>query len=193
MGAFVTTTLVLPVDFLLIAVSTEVLLGFTYGLVCNFCILSSIFFLMHSVNVYFTKWTYIRQWRTPSDNIWIHFCSCYTGACSTLEVYFGHSPGRAGGPASCSRSKLAHARIGLPLTSVQFISVTEVVTKSVTKSITNFFCEGLWSWNLDTRSLSYGSIDWFPRSLFYRLGLYSKARFTPCTRVQFLSRLARYI
>jgi len=34
----------------------------------------------------------------------------------------GCSPGRAGGPAGCGRSKLAHARTGLPLTSVQFIS-----------------------------------------------------------------------
>jgi len=43
--------------------------------------------------------------------------------------YSGRSPGRAGGPAGCGHSKLARARTGLPLTSVQFISVTEVVTK----------------------------------------------------------------
>jgi len=40
-----------------------------------------------------------------------------------------HSLGRAGGPAGFGLSKLARARTGLPLTSVQFISVTEVVTK----------------------------------------------------------------
>jgi len=51
----------------------------------------------------------------------------------------GRRPGRG-----CGHCKLAHARTGLPLTSVQFISVTEVVTKSVTKKRNKFyFCEGL--------------------------------------------------
>jgi len=36
-------------------------------------------------------------------------------------------------------SKLARAYTGLPLTSVQFISVTEVVTKSVTKKHNEIF------------------------------------------------------
>jgi len=35
----------------------------------------------------------------------------------------------------------ARARTGLPLTSVKFISVTEVVTKSVTKKRNEIFCE----------------------------------------------------
>jgi len=43
-----------------------------------------------------------------------------------MVVYSGRSPGRAGGR---GHSKLARAHTGLPLTSVQFISVTEVVTK----------------------------------------------------------------
>jgi len=51
----------------------------------------------------------------------------------------GHSPGRAGGPASYSHSKLTCACTGLPLTSVQFINVTEIVTKSVTKKCNEFF------------------------------------------------------
>jgi len=44
-------------------------------------------------------------------------------------MYFipGAAPGRA--RAGYGHSKLARARTGLPLTSVQFISVTEVVTK----------------------------------------------------------------
>jgi len=42
---------------------------------------------------------------------------------------FRRSPGQARGPAGCGHSKLARARTGLLLTSVQFISVTEVVTK----------------------------------------------------------------
>jgi len=41
-------------------------------------------------------------------------------------LYSGHSPGRAGGPASCGHSKLARVCTGLMLTSVQFIRVTEV-------------------------------------------------------------------
>jgi len=53
--------------------------------------------------------------------------------------YSGRSPGRAGGPAGFSHSKLAHARTGLSLTSVLFISVKEVVTKSVTKKRNKFF------------------------------------------------------
>jgi len=62
-----------------------------------------------------------------------------------FTFYFsGHSPGRVEGPAGCGHSKLARARTGLPLTSVQFIGVTEVVTKSVTKRGNGtFFCEGL--------------------------------------------------
>jgi len=40
---------------------------------------------------------------------------------------------------SCGHSKLARARTGLPQTSVQFISVTEVVTKSVTKKRNEIF------------------------------------------------------
>jgi len=36
---------------------------------------------------------------------------------------------RSGGSTGCGHSKLARARTGFPLTSVQFISVTEVVTK----------------------------------------------------------------
>jgi len=52
--------------------------------------------------------------------------------------------GRAGGPAGCCHSKLACACTGLPQTSVQFISVTEIVTKSVTKKRNKiYFCEGL--------------------------------------------------
>jgi len=45
------------------------------------------------------------------------------------DRYSGRSPGRARSPARCGHSKLACARTGLPLTSVQCISVTEVVTK----------------------------------------------------------------
>jgi len=61
-----------------------------------------------------------------------------------LLYYSARSLGRAGGPAGCGHSKLAHACTGLPLTSVQFISVTEVVTKSsMKKRNKNFFCEGL--------------------------------------------------
>jgi len=41
----------------------------------------------------------------------------------------GRSPGRAGDPAGCGHSKLACVLTGLLLTSVQFISVTLVVTK----------------------------------------------------------------
>jgi len=55
------------------------------------------------------------------------------------QHYSGRSPGQTGGPASCGHSKLASARTGLPQTSVQFISVTEVVTKSVTKKRNEFF------------------------------------------------------
>jgi len=53
--------------------------------------------------------------------------------------YSGRSSGRAGGTASCGHSKLARARTGLLLTSVQFISATEVVTKSVTKKHNEIF------------------------------------------------------
>jgi len=42
-------------------------------------------------------------------------------------------------PAGCGHSKLDRARTGLPQTSVQFISVTEVVTKSVTKKRNEIF------------------------------------------------------
>jgi len=42
-----------------------------------------------------------------------------------IKLYSGRSPGCAGGPAGCGHSKLARARTGLPLTSVQFISVTK--------------------------------------------------------------------
>jgi len=45
----------------------------------------------------------------------------------------GRSPGRAGGPAGCGHSKLASARTGFPLTSLQFVSVTEVVTEKRNK------------------------------------------------------------
>jgi len=51
----------------------------------------------------------------------------------------GRSTGRAGGPAGCGHSKHARARTGLPLTSVQFISVMKVVTKSVTKKRNDIF------------------------------------------------------
>jgi len=47
--------------------------------------------------------------------------------------YSGRSPGRAGGPVGCGHSKLASERTVLPLTSVQFTSVTEVVTKKCNK------------------------------------------------------------
>jgi len=57
----------------------------------------------------------------------------------TFNHNSGSSPGRAGGPAGCGHSKLARARTGLPLTSVQFISVTEVVAKSVTKKRNEIF------------------------------------------------------
>jgi len=71
----------------------------------------------------------------------------------------GRSPGRAGGPACCGHSKLARAHTWLPLTIVQFISVTEVVTKSVTKKRN----ESLWSWNMDTRSSSvFDVFCWSP-------------------------------
>jgi len=43
--------------------------------------------------------------------------------------YSGRNPGLAGGPVGCGHSKFACVCTGLPLTSVQFISVTEVVTK----------------------------------------------------------------
>jgi len=56
-----------------------------------------------------------------------------------IPSYSGRSLGRAGGPAGCGHSKLARARTGLPLTSVQFINVTEVVTKSVTKKRNEIF------------------------------------------------------
>jgi len=55
----------------------------------------------------------------------------------------GRSPGRAVGLVGYGHSKFARARTGLPLTSVHFISVTEVVTKSVTKKRNKIFCEGL--------------------------------------------------
>jgi len=48
--------------------------------------------------------------------------------------------GRSPGPAGCGHSKLARACTGLPLTSVQFISVTEVVTKKRNKIV---FCESI--------------------------------------------------
>jgi len=45
------------------------------------------------------------------------------------------------GPAGCGHSKLARARTGLPQTSVQLISVTKVVTKSVKKKGNEFFAK----------------------------------------------------
>jgi len=57
------------------------------------------------------------------------------------NFYSRRSPGRAGGPAGCGHSKLARACTGLPQTSVQFISVTEVVTKSVTKKRNKIFLQ----------------------------------------------------
>jgi len=56
-----------------------------------------------------------------------------------LNHYSGHSPGWAGDPAGCGHSKLARVHTGLPLTSVQFISMTEVVMKSVTKKRNEIF------------------------------------------------------
>jgi len=50
-------------------------------------------------------------------------------------AYMGYS----GRPAGCGHSKLARARTGLPLTCVQFISVTELVTKFVTKKRNEIF------------------------------------------------------
>jgi len=49
------------------------------------------------------------------------------------RFYSGHSPGRAGDPAGCGHSKLARARTGLPLTSVQFMNDGSTSRKSVTK------------------------------------------------------------
>jgi len=51
--------------------------------------------------------------------------------------YSWHSPGWAGGPAGGGHSKLARVCTGLPLTSVQFISMAEVVTKKHNE----FFCD----------------------------------------------------
>jgi len=61
-----------------------------------------------------------------------------------VETGFGFKPNLilktwAGGPAGYGHSKLTRAHSGLPLTSVQFISVTEVVMKFVTKKRNEFF------------------------------------------------------
>jgi len=76
--------------------------------------------------------TYLVCWSVAFVCLSPVYCWQFNSDIQCVAICSGRSQGWAGGPADCGHSKLAYAHTGLPLTSVQFINVTEVVTKSVT-------------------------------------------------------------
>jgi len=73
-----------------------------------------------------------------------------------------HSPGRAGGLVGCGHSKLAC--VCLYWVAADYCSIYKSDGSTSRKSVTKlFFCKGLWSWNLDTRSSSvFDVFSWSP-------------------------------